>query len=134
MIYSCGFNLHFPDLSGSLSILAADLNNIKFSAYRTAMKLRRVQKALRCKFPITLPLWPSSFLISLLFPTPIPPWPANVDGQLCGDSPKVGKCWLWTPDLSRALLFSRTSRLISKLTHRSPLPCPFFPAQHRQSS
>ncbi|TNN72732.1 Dystrophin-related protein 2 [Liparis tanakae] len=25
----------------------ADLNNIKFSAYRTAMKLRRVQKALR---------------------------------------------------------------------------------------
>lgn len=26
----------------------ADLNNIKFSAYRTAMKLRRVQKALRC--------------------------------------------------------------------------------------
>ena len=54
---------------------AADLNNIKFSAYRTAMKLRRVQKALRCKSPITLPLWPSSFLIHWLFPTPIPPWP-----------------------------------------------------------
>lgn len=28
-------------------VTAADLNNIKFSAYRTAMKLRRVQKALR---------------------------------------------------------------------------------------
>lgn len=28
----------------------ADLNNIKFSAYRTAMKLRRVQKALRCTY------------------------------------------------------------------------------------
>ncbi|KFQ57964.1 Dystrophin-related protein 2, partial [Pelecanus crispus] len=28
-------------------VVAADLNNIKFSAYRTAMKLRRVQKALR---------------------------------------------------------------------------------------
>lgn len=30
-------------------VIAADLNNIKFSAYRTAMKLRRVQKALRCE-------------------------------------------------------------------------------------
>lgn len=30
-------------------VAAADLNNIKFSAYRTAMKLRRVQKALRCE-------------------------------------------------------------------------------------
>ncbi|XP_057205524.1 dystrophin-related protein 2 isoform X5 [Triplophysa rosa] len=28
----------------------ADLNNIKFSAYRTAMKLRHVQKALRCTY------------------------------------------------------------------------------------
>lgn len=33
----------------SHSVIAADLNNIKFSAYRTAMKLRRVQKALRCE-------------------------------------------------------------------------------------
>ncbi|XP_062997759.1 dystrophin-related protein 2 [Elgaria multicarinata webbii] len=32
----------------------ADLNNIKFSAYRTAMKLRRVQKALRLDM-VTLP-------------------------------------------------------------------------------
>ncbi|XP_061454528.1 dystrophin-related protein 2 isoform X2 [Rhineura floridana] len=32
----------------------ADLNNIKFSAYRTAMKLRRVQKALRLDL-VTLP-------------------------------------------------------------------------------
>lgn len=32
----------------------ADLNNIKFSAYRTAMKLRRVQKALRRMFLILL--------------------------------------------------------------------------------
>ncbi|XP_040178678.1 dystrophin-related protein 2 [Rana temporaria] len=32
-----------------------DLNNIKFSAYRTAMKLRRVQKALRLDL-VTLPL------------------------------------------------------------------------------
>ncbi|KAM9324198.1 dystrophin-related protein 2 [Gastrophryne carolinensis] len=32
-----------------------DLNNIKFSAYRTAMKLRRVQKALRLDM-VTLPL------------------------------------------------------------------------------
>lgn len=33
----------------SRPVTAADLNNIKFSAYRTAMKLRRVQKALRCE-------------------------------------------------------------------------------------
>lgn len=33
----------------------ADLNNVRFSAYRTAMKLRRLQKALCCKY---LPLWP----------------------------------------------------------------------------
>lgn len=33
----------------SCPVTAADLNNIKFSAYRTAMKLRRVQKALRCE-------------------------------------------------------------------------------------
>ncbi|ELK05138.1 Dystrophin-related protein 2 [Pteropus alecto] len=32
---------------GSQHFLSSDLNNIKFSAYRTAMKLRRVQKALR---------------------------------------------------------------------------------------
>lgn len=44
---------------GLFPFFAADLNNIKFSAYRTAMKLRRVQKALRRKFPISFPLWPS---------------------------------------------------------------------------
>ena len=27
----------------------ADLNNVRFSAYRTAMKLRRLQKALCCE-------------------------------------------------------------------------------------
>ncbi|KAL7979471.1 hypothetical protein Chor_004629 [Crotalus horridus] len=32
---------------GSQHFLSTDLNNIKYSAYRTAMKLRRVQKALR---------------------------------------------------------------------------------------
>lgn len=38
-----------------LSLLSlADLNNIKFSAYRTAMKLRRVQKALRCMYRVSL--------------------------------------------------------------------------------
>lgn len=31
----------------------ADLNNIKFSAYRTAMKLRRVQKALRRTYRVS---------------------------------------------------------------------------------
>lgn len=45
---------------GFFPFFAADLNNIKFSAYRTAMKLRRVQKALRCKSPIALPLRPST--------------------------------------------------------------------------
>lgn len=30
-------------------LFAADLNNVRFSAYRTAMKLRRLQKALCCK-------------------------------------------------------------------------------------
>ena len=75
MIYCCGLNLHFLIWVDLFPFFAADLNNIKFSAYRTAMKLRRVQKALRCKSPITLPLWPSSFLIHWLFPTPIPPWP-----------------------------------------------------------
>lgn len=59
---------------------------------------------------------------------------AKVVGQLCGDSPKAGICWLWIPDLSRVLLFSPTSRLVSKLTHSSPLPCPFFPALDNQSS
>lgn len=54
MVSRCGFSLHFSDLSESL-FFAADLNNIKFSAYRTAMKLRRVQKALRCKSPTALP-------------------------------------------------------------------------------
>lgn len=29
----------------------ADLNNVRFSAYRTAMKLRRLQKALCCEYP-----------------------------------------------------------------------------------
>ncbi|KAM8953415.1 dystrophin-related protein 2 [Pelodytes ibericus] len=37
-----------------------DLNNIKFSAYRTAMKLRRVQKALRLDL-VTLPLLSQMF-------------------------------------------------------------------------
>ncbi|KAG9471248.1 hypothetical protein GDO78_015364, partial [Eleutherodactylus coqui] len=39
----------------SQHFLSWDLNNIKFSAYRTAMKLRRVQKALRLDL-VTLPL------------------------------------------------------------------------------
>ncbi|XP_023774103.1 dystrophin-like, partial [Cyanistes caeruleus] len=35
----------------------ADLNNVRFSAYRTAMKLRRLQKALCCKYlPVPHPL------------------------------------------------------------------------------
>lgn len=47
------FSLHLfiHTISRSLSPPPlADLNNIKFSAYRTAMKLRRVQKALRCTY------------------------------------------------------------------------------------
>lgn len=32
------------------SFFSADLNNVRFSAYRTAMKLRRLQKALCCKY------------------------------------------------------------------------------------
>lgn len=41
----------------------ADLNNIKFSAYRTAMKLRRVQKVLRCAYWISILL---HFLLSVM--------------------------------------------------------------------
>lgn len=33
-----------------VSVSPADLNNVRFSAYRTAMKLRRLQKALCCKY------------------------------------------------------------------------------------
>uniref|UniRef100_A0A6I8QF57 Dystrophin related protein 2 n=1 Tax=Xenopus tropicalis TaxID=8364 RepID=A0A6I8QF57_XENTR len=42
-----------------------DLNNIKFSAYRTAMKLRRVQKALRLDL-VTLPLLTQIFTCDTL--------------------------------------------------------------------
>ncbi|XP_053554928.1 dystrophin-related protein 2 isoform X2 [Bombina bombina] len=42
-----------------------DLNNIKFSAYRTAMKLRRVQKALRLDL-VTLPLLSQMFSCDVL--------------------------------------------------------------------
>ncbi|XP_069800114.1 dystrophin-related protein 2 [Dendropsophus ebraccatus] len=42
-----------------------DLNNIKFSAYRTAMKLRRVQKALRLDL-VTLPLLSQIFSSDIL--------------------------------------------------------------------
>ncbi|XP_018426947.1 PREDICTED: dystrophin-related protein 2 [Nanorana parkeri] len=42
-----------------------DLNNIKFSAYRTAMKLRRVQKALRLDL-VTLPLVSQIFSCDIL--------------------------------------------------------------------
>ncbi|XP_063793017.1 dystrophin-related protein 2 isoform X2 [Pseudophryne corroboree] len=42
-----------------------DLNNIKFSAYRTAMKLRRVQKALRLDL-VTLPLLSQIFSCDIL--------------------------------------------------------------------
>ncbi|KAG8447709.1 hypothetical protein GDO86_014998 [Hymenochirus boettgeri] len=42
-----------------------DLNNIKFSAYRTAMKLRRVQKALRLDL-VTLPLLSQIFACEIL--------------------------------------------------------------------
>ncbi|KAM4696756.1 dystrophin-related protein 2 [Rhinophrynus dorsalis] len=42
-----------------------DLNNIKFSAYRTAMKLRRVQKALRLDL-VTLPLLSQMFVCDVL--------------------------------------------------------------------
>ncbi|CAH2315649.1 dystrophin-related 2 isoform X1 [Pelobates cultripes] len=42
-----------------------DLNNIKFSAYRTAMKLRRVQKALRLDL-VTLPLLSQMFSCDIL--------------------------------------------------------------------
>lgn len=48
-------SFHYCNLFLSLSLSLpplADLNNIKFSAYRTAMKLRRVQKALRCTLSI----------------------------------------------------------------------------------
>lgn len=45
MVAGCSF-LVSPHLL--LSFLA-DLNNVRFSAYRTAMKLRRLQKALCCK-------------------------------------------------------------------------------------
>lgn len=41
-LFTLSLDLSLPPL--------ADLNNIKFSAYRTAMKLRRVQKALRCTY------------------------------------------------------------------------------------
>lgn len=33
-----------------LFVSSADLNNVRFSAYRTAMKLRRLQKALCCEY------------------------------------------------------------------------------------
>uniref|UniRef100_A0A3Q1JRX4 Utrophin n=1 Tax=Anabas testudineus TaxID=64144 RepID=A0A3Q1JRX4_ANATE len=39
----CPFTFH---LSLSLSLPVGDLNNVRFSAYRTAMKIRRLQKAL----------------------------------------------------------------------------------------
>ncbi|XP_068104175.1 dystrophin-related protein 2 isoform X2 [Hyperolius riggenbachi] len=42
-----------------------DLNNIKFSAYRTALKLRRLQKALRLDL-VTLPLVSQIFSIDIL--------------------------------------------------------------------
>lgn len=32
----------------------ADLNNVRFSAYRTAMKLRRLQKALCCEYSLSI--------------------------------------------------------------------------------
>lgn len=38
----------------------ADLNNVRFSAYRTAMKLRRLQKALCCKYTFCLYTSPAS--------------------------------------------------------------------------
>lgn len=62
---------------------AADLNNIKFSAYRTAMKLRRVQKALRCKFPIAL--------LYGLHPTPILP---HLLAVFHFYPPSTSECWL----------------------------------------
>lgn len=34
----------------SVSAISADLNNVRFSAYRTAIKIRRLQKALCCEF------------------------------------------------------------------------------------
>ena len=107
---------------------AADLNNIKFSAYRTAMKLRRVQKALRRKSPVALhptPNLPHMLAVSH-FHSPL----ARVVDWLDRDSPNTRICWLWTSDLSRALLFSPTPRLVSKLPHSFPVPWPFFPAQH----
>lgn len=36
---------------------SADLNNVRFSAYRTAMKLRRLQKALCCKHSPPVPTY-----------------------------------------------------------------------------
>jgi len=34
----------------SVLLVSADLNNVRFSAYRTAIKIRRLQKALCCEF------------------------------------------------------------------------------------
>uniref|UniRef100_A0A8C4GNL2 Utrophin n=1 Tax=Dicentrarchus labrax TaxID=13489 RepID=A0A8C4GNL2_DICLA len=42
----CFLFVHLPFISLSLSPPVADLNNVRFSAYRTAMKIRRLQKAL----------------------------------------------------------------------------------------
>lgn len=70
---------------GLFPFFSADLNNIKFSAYRTAMKLRRVQKALRCKSPSALPLRPSSLSYSSSFVGCFPLSP-HLD---------QGCCWAW---------------------------------------
>ena len=47
-------------------VFSADLNNVRFSAYRTAMKLRRLQKALCRKSrlqPSVYPSYPDTYLL-----------------------------------------------------------------------
>ena len=55
-VYDACFTIHYQD---SLLLfynyfvcwcVSAELNDVRFSAYRTAMKLRTVQKKLRCEF------------------------------------------------------------------------------------
>lgn len=54
------YGLYFQGCSYFCLAVSADLNNVRFSAYRTAIKIRRLQKTLCCEFG----LWDKLFLYS----------------------------------------------------------------------
>lgn len=106
---------------------AADLNNIKFSAYRTAMKLRRVQKALRRTSSVVLshgfrPLLPIPHLSASRFH---PALAITID-CFDGDTINAGTSWLRKLDITihpkPQACFQRNPTAIQTIVRPSPRP------------